>query len=264
MKIFDGKKKADKILSDLGKIIKRERKKLKLAVISVADDAASKVFIKNKKKAAEKLGIGILHCRFNSKVKEEKVIECIEALNRDKEITGIIVQLPLPERLNAKKITSKINRKKDIDGFKNNSFFTPPLISAIFLALKDSSKSFKGKKIVVLVNSDFFGNALKVFFRKEKIKIGYLKNRKSFEIKSADIIISVCGCPNYIKGDMIKKGAILIDGGIVVLDDKKIAGDIDRNSVAGKAGFLTPVPGGLGPLTVALLLKNVYYAAKHS
>lgn len=264
MKIFNGKKKADEILSDLEKRIKKEGKELKLAVVSVSEDDASKVFIKNKKKAAKRLGIGISHSRFNSKARQEDIIRRIESLNKNKKITGIIVQLPLPGRLNENKIISKVNLEKDVDGFKKNSPFIPPLVSAILLSLKASSKNFKGKKIVALVNSDFFGNALKVSLGKERIKIDYVKNKKSPKIKSADIVISVCGCPNYIKGDMIKKNAVLIDGGIAVSKEKKVLGDVDRESVSGKAGFLTPVPGGLGPLTVVLLLKNVYYAAKYS
>ncbi|MBL7142087.1 MAG: bifunctional 5,10-methylenetetrahydrofolate dehydrogenase/5,10-methenyltetrahydrofolate cyclohydrolase [Candidatus Pacebacteria bacterium] len=264
MIIFDGKKKADKILSDLKKRIRKERMKLKLAVISVGKDPASELFIRNKKRAAEEVGIGILYSKFNSKVKEKEIVRQIEALNKDKDVAGIIVQLPLPSKLKARKITEKIDFHKDVDGFQKKTHFSSPLISAILIALKDSSKNLKGKKIIALVNSDFFGNVLKSSLIKERIKISYLKNRKSPEIKSADIVISACGFPNYIKGDMIKKGVVLIDGGIVVLKNKKVVGDVDRKSVAGKADFLTPVPGGLGPLTVALLLKNVYYAAKHS
>ena len=264
MKIFDGKKKADKILADLKRRIKKEGTKLKLAVISVGKDPASELFIRNKKRAARKLGIGIFHCRFSNKVKEKEIIRQIEALNKHKDIAGIVVQLPLPLRLKEKKITEKIDFRKDVDGFQKKTHFSSPLISAILIALKSSARNLKGKKIIALVNSDFFGNTLKSSLSKEKIKINYLKNRKSPEIKSADIIISVCGCPNFIKGDMIKKGVILIDGGIVVLKNGKVVGDVDRKSVARKASFLTPVPGGLGPLTVALLLKNIYYAAKHS
>ncbi|HXK32311.1 MAG TPA: bifunctional 5,10-methylenetetrahydrofolate dehydrogenase/5,10-methenyltetrahydrofolate cyclohydrolase [Candidatus Paceibacterota bacterium] len=264
MKIFDGKKQADKILSDLRKRVKKERIKLKLAVISAGKDAASEVFIRNKKKAAERIGIKVLHYKFNSQVKEKRLLSKIENLNQDNGIAGIIVQLPLPSKLNAKKITEKIDFRKDVDGFQKKTRFSPPLISAILNVLKSLSGNLKSKKIIALVNSDFFGNVLKSSLKKEKIKISYLKNKKSSEIKSADIVISVCGFPNYIKGDMIKKGAVLIDGGIVVLKNGKVVGDVDRKSVSGKAGFLTPVPGGLGPLTVALLLKNVYYAAKHS
>lgn len=264
MKIFNGKKKAERILSDLKKRIKKQGMKLKLAVISVGKDPASELFIRNKKIAAERIGIEVLHCKFNSKTKEREIIRQIEILNKDKEIKGIIVQLPLPSGLKAGKITGKISLHKDVDGFRKKTNFSSPLISVILIALRDSTKNLKAKKIIALVNSDFFGNVLESSLKKERIKINYLKDRKSSKIKSADVIITVCGSPNFIKGDMIKKGVVLIDAGIVVLKNKKVVGDVDRKSVAGKASFLTPVPGGLGPLTVALLLKNVYYAAKHN
>ena len=136
------------------------------------------------------------------------------------------------------------------------------------MALKNSTTDIKGKKILALVNSDIFGDRLRFFLKKEGIKAEYAlrKNFSSDKIKKnkADIIITVLGIPNFIKGNMIKRGVILIDGGITVTRNKKTLGDIDRKSVGEKAAFLTPVPGGLGPLTVALLLKNVYYAAKLS
>ncbi len=258
MWIFNGKKIADETLSDLKKKIKKRGLKLKLAVISVDRDLASELFIRNKKRAAQKIGINLLHYKFKEKVREKEIIERIERLNSDSSVNGIIVQLPLPKNLNTSKIIGRISSQKDVDGFQKKTPFPSPLISAIRIALKSSTENLKGKKIVALVNSDFFGKALKLSLAKEKIKIDYLKNRKSSEIRKADIVISVCGCPNLIKGDMIKRGVVLIDAGITLLKNKKVAGDVDRKSVEKKAGFLTPVPGGLGPLTVAFLFKNVY------
>ncbi len=265
MKIFNGKKAAEKILLDLERKIKKEKRKPILSVISVNSDQASDLFIKNKKKAAKKVGIKINHYRFKKSVKEERIIKKIKDLNRSFSVNGIIVQLPLPKGFNTGKIINEINPQKDVDGFHKETYFSSPLISAILITLKDSTKNLKSKKIIALVNSDIFGRALKNFFQKKKIKINYLLRRKfsKSKIKTADIIITVCGVPGLIKGKIIKKGAVLIDGGITVLKNKKVVGDVDRKSVENKAAFLTPVPGGIGPLTVAFLLKNVYLATKN-
>ena len=262
MRIFDGKSKAQKILLILKERISKNKITPALSVISVGKNLASELFIRNKKQAAENIGIKVNHLRFKETVSEEKIIKEIERLNNDVLINGIIVQLPLPRKLNARKIVGKVSPRKDIDGFLKETYFSSPLILAILTALEDSIRSFKNKKIMALVNSDFLGQTLKKILKKEKIKISYLLRKELSEskIKRADIIITVCGCPNLIKGEMIKKGVILIDGGITVLKDKKVVGDIDKKSVAEKASFLTPVPGGLGPLTVAYLLKNVYLA----
>lgn len=263
MRIFNGKNKANKILLEIKRRIVKEKIMPILAVISVGKDSASELFIRNKKREAERIGIEVKHFKFKRTVQEEELLNKIKKLNHDFFVNGIIVQLPLPLKLKTKKIVGQIFPVKDVDGFHSKSKFSSPLISAILIALKDSIKNFKNKKIVALVNSDFFGKAIKSSLKKEGIKVDYLKNEKSPKISKADIIITVCGKPGLIKGDMIKKGAVLIDGGIAVIKNRKaVVGDMDRESVEEKAVFLTPVPGGLGPMTVALLLKNVYLSAK--
>jgi methylenetetrahydrofolate dehydrogenase (NADP+)/methenyltetrahydrofolate cyclohydrolase len=265
MRIFNGKSKAQKILLGLKRKIVRDKIAPALSVISVGRDPASELFIRNKKQAAENIGIRVSHFRFKETVPGNKIIQKIERLNEDKTVHGIIVQLPLPGKLSAKEIVGRISPSKDVDGFGKRTRFSSPLISAILAALKSSVSDFKNKKIIALVNSDFLGRSLIKFLEKKRIKIDYLLREEisEFEIRKADIVITVCGCPNLVKGDMIKKGAALIDAGIVVLRNKKVAGDIDRKSVEKKASFLTPVPGGLGPLTVAHLLENVYLATKY-
>ena len=268
MKIFNGKKLAEKILTDLKNKIKKEKIKPRLAVIFVGNNRDSQLYIKNKKRAAQKIGLKIQVFHFKKLLKEKKLVALIKKLNQDKSINGIIVQLPLPKNLKSERIVKLILSYKDVDGFQKNSCFTPPLISAISLALKKATHAYDRKKMVALVNSDFFGQAVKNFFKKQGIKVNYLKrpfNQQKLKlVKLADILISVCGCPDLIKGDMIKKGAILIDAGITVLPTKEVKGDVDAKSVIKKASFLTPVPGGIGPLTVAFLLKNVYEAKKIS
>jgi methylenetetrahydrofolate dehydrogenase (NADP+)/methenyltetrahydrofolate cyclohydrolase len=259
MLIFNGKKEADNILSGLKKKIKKEKIKPKLAVISVGKNPASELFIRNKKRAAKKIGIEVLRYKLS---KEKEVIQKIKNINSNKSINGIIVQLPLPRTFNTGKIIREINPRKDVDGFRKNTPFLSPLISSILIALRKSTKKLKGKKIFALVNSDIFGKTLKKYLKKENISINYLKNEKNHRIKSADILITVLGAPNLIKEKMLKKGVILIDAGISVIGKNKVIGDIDRKSVQNKASFLSPVPGGIGPLTIALLLKNVYLASK--
>ena len=270
MRIFNGKKEAEKILLDLKKRISKEKLKPKLAVVLVGEDKASKLYIKLKRKAAKKISIKLVLYKFKEAAVEEKIIQKIKTLNNDSSIHGIIVQLPLPKKFNQNKIVGAVNPKKDVDGFQKNSWFSPVLPSTILFTIKKAMKtSFKKKKVVALVNSKIFGQTLKSFFKKEGIELDYILRKKhSFfenknKLKRADIIITVLGSPNAIWGDMIKKKAILIDAGISKIAAKKVVGDVNRESVKEKAGFLTPVPGGIGPLTVALLLKNTYLSAKN-
>lgn len=264
MIIYNGKKEAEKILGDLKKKIEREKIVPVLAIIYVGDNPESELYIKNKRAAAKKVGMKIFCYKFDERVRKEKIINKIKKLNRYPSVHGIIVQLPLPKKFNTDEIINSINPKKDVDGFhrvnrgllkKDKPYFYPVLPSAILIALKSTSKSFKN--IIALVNSDIFGETLKVFFEKEGIKIRLSKSK----LNLADVLISVQGKPCSIKGKMIKKGVVLIDAGARVIKGK-IVGDVDRKGVINKTSFLTPVPGGIGPLTVALLLKNVYLAAK--
>ena len=266
MVIFNGKKIADKILSDLKKKTDRLKVRPKLAVILAGEDKSSELFIRNKKRAAREIGIEVLLYKFKEDVPEKEIIRKIKSLNDDKSVQGIIVQLPLPKGFSPEKIVGAVSPLKDVDGFGKKSSFPSPFISALLIALKNSTKDIKGKKILALVNSDIFGNRLRFFLKKEDIRAECVlrKNFSPNKINKADVVITVLGTPNFIKGNIIKRGVILIDGGITVTRNKKTVGDVDRKSVSGKAAFLTPVPGGTGPLTVALLLKNVYLAAnKH-
>lgn len=280
MKIFNGKKAADKILKELAAAIKKEKLKPVLAVILVGDNEASQLYVDLKKAAGKKVGVEVIEYKFNAQSKEEEIISCLKELNKDPKISGIIVQLPLPATFNADKIISEIDFEKDVDGFrpsakkllgKNKQVLKAVLPSAILTVLQVAWKNgLAGKNIFALVNSEVFGQALKSLFAQTGAEIDYkVRNTcvvlgSEKELRSADAVVSVCGCPNMIKGEMIKEGAVLVDAGITRYHDGKVAGDIDRQSVAGKAAFLTPVPGGIGPLTVALLLRNVYLASKKS
>jgi len=244
MRLFQGKKEAEKILSDLARKIKNKKIRPGLAVILVGKDPASLLYIKLKSKAAKRVGINFFLFKFSARASQQNIIKKIKELNEKKNIQAILVQLPLPKKYQTNKTVKTISPEKDAD--------RGVLPAAIYFALKRGLKKTKRKKIVALVNSDFFGKTLKKFLSQKGVKMSYVL-RKDFspsKIKKADAVISVCGCHKLIKGDMIKKGVVLIDAGIPA--------DVDRESVKHKASFLTPVPGGTGPLTVALLLKNVY------
>jgi len=278
MLIFNGKKESEIILLDTKEKILEKKVRPSLAVISVGEDSSSRLFIKNKKKAAKRIGIAVHYYKFGAAAKEDEIIRKIEELNEDSSTNGIIVQLPLPKTLNSERIIEKIDIKKDVDGFHKenrelldtgrNPHFESPFVKSISIALKSAIGDPKNKKILAVVNSKIFGEVLKNYFKKEGIKINYIIKKKHYfldirsKLKSADVVITSCGCVRQLKGDMIKQGAILIDGGITLLANGKVAGDVDMKSVEDKAAFLTPVPGGIGPLTIALLLKNVYLAAK--
>lgn len=281
MKIFNGKKLADQILQETGAAVKKAKLRPVLAVVLAGDDEASKLYVKLKKEAGQKIGVEVREFVFSAETEEEKIISRIEELNRDAEISGIIVQLPLPTIFNTDKIIAAVSPAKDVDGFTEQNrrslekdkepFFLPVLPASVLTALISAGKALKcdlaKKNILALVNSEIFGETLKLVLAKDGMKAEYLVRQTCVvsgaekKIKTADILISVCGCPNHLKAEDIKESAILIDAGVTRYHDGKVVGDIDQESVRNKAAFLTPVPGGLGPLTVALLLRNVYLAA---
>lgn len=278
MRLFDGKKVSEKILAELKKKIKKENLKPKLAVILIGEDEASKIYIRLKKEATEKIGAEFELFKYSKNEKEENIVAKINELNNSASVSGIITQLPLPARFNKDKILTAIDPLKDVDGFHEENKrlfeegkprFMPVLPSAILFTIKDAlNGEIVAKKAVALVNSDIFGNMLNLVLGKDGIDFKYklqkvcLISGKENDLKEADIVITACGCPNLIRGEMIKQGAVLIDAGIFRTADGKITGDINRKSVENKANFLTPVPGGIGPLVIALLLKNVVRAIK--
>lgn len=270
MELLKGKKIADKILGDLKKKISTQKNKPSLAVILVGNDKASQLYVKLKKKAAEKVGIKFQSFRFSEKAKEEKIIQKIQELNVDKKISGMIVQLPLPKNLNTQKTINAIDSRKDVDGFsaKNNSKLHPVFPQAITEMLSASFLKVpfrKGMKAVVIANSEKFGEVMVNTLGRKKILGMYIlasqlkKNIK--KVQKADIIISAVGQPGLITEKMIKRGIIIVDGGITK-EGQKVLGDVDFASVKNKAAFLTPVPGGVGPVTIACLLRNTYLASK--
>lgn len=286
MKLLKGKKIAEEILKELKKKIKSQGLKPGLAVVLIGKNNASEIYARLKKEAAKKVGIAFYLFRFSSGAKESKIISKINKLSCDSKIHGIIIQLPLSKNFNAQKIINAISPEKDADGFhpENLNLFLKgkgkinPVFPKAIMKLLESIKNLKNKKAIILSRSEKFGKIMLVMLERKGISAGRILlkkiNQTSFytrcrptlnveelkKIKNSDIIISAVGKSRFIKGEMVKKGVIIIDGGITK-KGKKVLGDVDYRSVKNIAGYLSPVPGGVGPVTVACLLENVYLSS---
>ena len=272
-KIIDGKALADKILCDVRKKIVEKKLAPSLAVILVGDNPASKIYVKLKQKACQKCGIEFNLYKLPSDSPENDIIKCVNFLNNDPEINGIIIQLPLPKKFNENKIIEKLNPQKDADGFHPKNLSPkalakdnyPPLAKVIIKLIKETKKNLVDKKILIISNNSVFAEPLIYIINKDiggkskKPDCAWAssteKNLKE-KIKQADIIIIAVGKPNFLKVNMIKKDAIIIDVGYNRVNGKS-TGDVDFKSCASKASWISPVPGGVGPVTVAMLLSNV-------
>lgn len=260
--ILNGRKLAEKIKLDLKKKISQVAIKPGLAAILIGDDPASATYVALKEKASLEVGINfhqyLCNKRCASQATENDVLQMIDFLNRDPQITGIIIQLPLPENFHTDKILKAIDPRKDVDGFlRQDRKIIPPAVSAIIDLLQVVKMNLAGKKIAIIIKSDIFVNNLQARLRQVfQIKTIKIFHRLPKNLNAYDMVISGLGQPGIIKKNTIKNGAIVIDMGAGRLKGK-LRGDADR-SVAKKAAYLSPVPGGVGPLTVAHLLKNVY------
>lgn len=268
MKLLQGKIISEKILGGLKKKISARKVKPGLAVILVGENKASETYVFLKEKAAKKIGINFYKFKFVKNTAENKITDKIKELNADKKINGIIVQLPLPKKFHTQKIINLISLQKDADGFSgqiNAKSLQPVFPKAIIKMIESSKVNLKNKKAVIIANSKIFGKTMQIALAKKKIKSEYILSKKLKQnigkIQKADIIISAVGKRNLIVGDMIKKGAIIVDGGISK-EKGRTFGDVNFQSVASKASFLSPVPGGVGPVTIACLLENVYLASR--
>ena len=265
MRIIDGRTIADTIKKGLVQKLNFIRKKPCLAVVLVGCQPASCLYLRIKERAGRQVGIKIRKYLLSSRFSEEKILQVVRRLNQDSRIDGILIQLPLPKKFSPDRIIREISLAKDVDGLLPASQFSSPFILAIWRALQSTKENLRNKKIVALVNSDIFGRRLIGFLKNKGLPASYLtklslKTRKT-TLKKVDVLITALGRPNFINESMVKKGVILIDGGISQ-KGKKIIGDINRKSISQKASWLSPVPGGIGPITVAQLLENVVLAAK--
>lgn len=245
-----------------------------LAVIIVGEDPASKVYVNNKKKTAESLGIYSEIYELPENTEQSELLKLVEALNKRDDINGILCQLPLPKHLNEKEVINKIDKNKDVDAFHPENvgkimlgepLFLPCTPAGVMEMLKYKNINIQGKHCVVVGRSNIVGKPMAMLLLKENgtVTVCHSKTENLKKIcKSADILVAAVGRPLFITKDMVKKGAVIIDVGINRLKDGKLCGDVDFEKVCKKAEYITPVPGGVGVMTVTMLMQNTLKAAE--
>ncbi|MBR6531066.1 MAG: bifunctional methylenetetrahydrofolate dehydrogenase/methenyltetrahydrofolate cyclohydrolase FolD [Clostridia bacterium] len=276
-KIISGKEVSAAVkerVADEIKALKAEGIEACLAVILVGDDPASRVYVNNKKKACEFCGIRSLEYVLPADTKQEELVELIEKLNEDKSVNGILCQLPLPKHLDEKAVLNLIKPEKDVDAFHPENVghimigdfnFLPCTPAGIMEMLRYENISLDGKSCVVIGRSNIVGKPMAMLMLKENATVtichSRTKNLKEV-VAGADVIVAAVGRPNFVTADMVKDGAVIIDVGINRMDDGKLCGDVDFEACKDKASYITPVPGGVGPMTIATLMQNTVTATK--
>ena len=269
-KIIDGKKLAKKIKNNIVKeIAKLKGERPNLAIILIGDREDSKLYVKLKEQEAKKVGIDTHLYRCPENITEREALEMIDCLNSDELIDAILVQLPLPNGFDTDAIILAIKPSKDVDGFHPDNLeslfktcdhgkIMPPVFKVVLKILENINCEIKNKKICIVANSEIFSKSLSHILecRQAEVSIAHANdaNLRS-KTSQADILITAIGKPKFIKKEMIKKGAVIIDIGITKIKDK-VRGDVDFEDVKEKAGYITPVPGGVGPMTIAMAFEN--------
>lgn len=276
--IIDGKlvsKKIREMISDDVSALKEQGIFPKLAVILVGNDPASAVYVRNKEKACLETGIEPMQITMPEETTEDELLSLIDKLNKDKTVNGILVQLPLPKHINENKVIERIEPKKDVDAFTHESVgrivegkytFLPCTPAGIMKLLEFYGVDIAGKECVVIGRSNIVGKpmALLLLNASGTITVCHSKTKNLAEItRRADILVVAIGKANFVTADMVKNGAVVVDVGINRLDNGKLCGDVEFESVAEKASLITPVPGGVGPMTITMLMKNTVFAAKN-
>jgi methylenetetrahydrofolate dehydrogenase (NADP+)/methenyltetrahydrofolate cyclohydrolase len=286
MQILDGKKTAqdlkNEIQAEVAKMKAEGKREPHLAAVLVGNDGASLTYVGSKVRSCEQVGFRSTLVRLEDSISEEALLEVIAKLNADRSIDGYIVQLPLPKHVNEERILMAVDPVKDVDGFHPSNFgkmalemqaFIPATPFGIVELLKRYQIDIQGKECVVIGRSHIVGRPISILLS-QKGEVGNatvtLTHSRSKNIeqltRKADIVISALGIPEFLKADMVKDGAIVIDVGITRVPDEthpkgyRIKGDVDFENVAPKTSFITPVPGGVGPMTIAMLLKNTLLA----
>jgi methylenetetrahydrofolate dehydrogenase (NADP+) / methenyltetrahydrofolate cyclohydrolase len=288
MNLLDGKKVSSDIKAELAKEVEKLReygqKVPHLAAILVGNDGASETYVSAKVKACEQIGYKSTLIRLSDTVSEDELIEKIKSVNEDEDIDGLIVQLPLPKHIDSDKVTLFVSPEKDVDGFHpvnlgkmvlNQESFLPATPYGILQLLERYHIGTSGRNCVVIGRSNIVGTPMSLLMSRNSypgnatVTLCHSKtqNLRDFTL-NADIIIVALGKANFLTADMVKEGAVVIDVGITRLESKetksgfKLVGDVDFESVSHKCSFITPVPGGVGPMTIAALLKNTLVACK--
>lgn len=248
-------------------------KDIGLAVVLVGDDPASAIYVRNKIKACEEVGIKSYSYKYDADMKEEELVALVEKLNNDDDIHGILVQLPLPKHINEERIVALVSEEKDVDGFSEKSIgrlvqgkpcFRSCTPYGVMKLLEYYNINVSGKNAVVIGRSNNVGKpmAMMLLEKNATVTICHSRTKNIAEItKQADILVSAVGRAHFVTADMVKEGAVVVDIGMNKLDGKTV-GDVDFEAVSPKASYITPVPGGVGPMTITMLMANTLQAVK--
>lgn len=268
-KIIDGKKTAEKYIEKLKREIDLMDTKPCLAVVLVGNDSASQIYVNNKNKKAIALGMKSLVIKLPEETTETELLNKIDELNNDKEITAILVQLPLPEHINSQKVIESIDISKDVDGFnpfnigkiaQNKTPIVYPCTPlGIIKLLEEYEIDVEGRNVVVVGRSNIVGKPISLMLMNKNatVTLAHSKTQNLKDVTSkADVLICATGQPKMIKSDWVKDGVVVIDVGIRKGEDNKLVGDVDFEQVKEKCSYITPVPGGVGPMTIAMLMQN--------
>lgn len=277
MILLDGQKLAEKIIKKVSrqvKILKKQGINPKLAAVLVGNDSASISFIRKKEQLCQIIGIKFELFKFQSNITEKNLLNKIDIIQSDKKLSGLIIQLPLPKKLNARNILERVREDIDVDCLTSRKLgkltadiaeIMPPTPAAIMEIIKEYNIKYKNKHIVVVGRGELVGKPLGILLTQKQNTITmcgkYTVNLKKYT-RQADILITAVGKKNLITGNMIKDNIIVLDAGTILIN-KKLFGDVDFKNVSKKASMITPVPGGIGPVTVAKLLENVTVVARN-
>ena len=276
--IIDGKELAKKVRLELKdeveKLKKDENIHPKLAVIMVGSDPASQIYVRNKSKACDEIGIEFEEFLLDENTTQKELLDLIDKLNENEKVNGILLQSPIPKNLDINEAFRRISPEKDVDGFNpvnvgkltlGQKGFVSCTPFGVIKMLEEYNIDIEGKNAVVLGRSNIVGKPMSqcLLNKNATVTICHSKTKNINDItKNADIIVAAIGKKEFVKGDMVKEGAVVIDVGINRGEDGKLKGDVDFEEVSKKASYITPVPGGVGPMTIAMLMTNVVKAAK--
>ena len=277
MKLINGKELAKKIREGLkNEVIKLKKRNInpKLAVIMVGDDKASEVYVRNKSKACQEIGIEYEEFLLEATITQKELMDLINNLNERKDVHGILLQSPIPEHLDIREAFNSIDYRKDVDGFNpinvgklsiGEDCFISCTPYGVIKMLEEYNIPVEGKRAVIIGRSNIVGKPLLqcLLNKNATVTICHSKTKNIEEItREADILVAALGKPKFVKENMVKAGAVVIDVGINRNEEGKLVGDVDFENVSKKASYITPVPGGVGPMTIAMLMSNVVKAAR--
>ena len=278
MTIIDGKALSEKVLKEIEKehseLEKKVGRKAGLAVIIVGENPASQIYVRNKIRACEKVGFHSETIRLDENITEENLLLEIEKLNNDSNIDGILVQLPIPKHINELKVINAISAEKDVDGFHTTNIgkmmigdetgFLPCTPAGVVHMFEEYNIDLEGKDVLVIGQSNIVGKPMTLLLIKKRATVQVCNSKTknlSEKLQKADVVVAAAGSPKLIKAIDVKEDVVVIDVGINRVDGK-LCGDVDFEEVSKKASFITPVPGGVGPMTIAMLIKNTFKSYK--